>query len=73
MGDARVSLQDLDLVTSRGATPLRTADVGLVESEGITTAGGLPSQAVLRKPTLAVLLGEVQVYVVETLAARHGD
>lgn len=64
------ALQDLDLVTLGGATPLRRGDVAVIEGEGVAAARRLPTEASFGKSALAALLGEVQVDVVETLAAN---
>lgn len=68
LDDARVPLHDLDLVAFCRSTPLSAADVALVESERIAAPGRLPAQTVLREPAFSVLLGEVQVDVVEALS-----
>jgi len=70
LDDARVPLQDLDLVAARGPAPLCAADVALVEGEGVAAARGLPAQAVLGEPALALFPGQVQVDVVEALPVR---
>jgi hypothetical protein len=69
LDDARVSLQDPDLVSPGRPTPLGAADIGVVEGKGVTATRRLPSKARLCEPTLAALLGEVKVDVVEALAA----
>lgn len=68
LDDARVALQDPDLVALGGAAPLRAGDVAMVEGEGIAATGRLPSEASLGESALAALLGEVKVDVVEALA-----
>lgn len=70
LDDARVALQDADLVALGRATPLRAANVAVVESEGVAAARGLPAESVLGEATFAALLGEVEEDVVEALAGR---
>lgn len=67
LDDARVALQDPDLVAPGGAAPLGAANVAVIEGEGVTAAGGFPSEAGLCESALAALLGEVKVDAVETL------
>jgi hypothetical protein len=67
LDDARVALQDSDLVAPGGAAPLGAANVAVIEGEGVTAAGGFPSEAGLCESALAALLGEVKVDAVETL------
>lgn len=67
LDDARVPLQDSDLVSSGGSTPLGAPNVAVIEGEGVTAARGLPSEPGLCESTLAALLGEVKVDAVETL------
>lgn len=67
LDDARIPLQDFQLVAPGGPAPLCAADVALVEGEGVAAARGLPAQAVLGEPALALFPGQVQVDVVEAL------
>jgi hypothetical protein len=67
LDDARVALQDADLVAPGGAAPLGATDVAVIEGEGVTAADGFPSKAGLCESALAALLGEVKVDAVETL------
>lgn len=46
------------------------ANVAVVEGEGVAAAGGFPPEACLGEATFTALLGEVEVDVVEALAAR---
>jgi len=48
---------------------LRGTDVACVEGEGVAAACRLPAQAALGKPALAVFPRQVEVDVVEALAA----
>jgi hypothetical protein len=68
LDDARVALQDSDLVALGGTAPLRAGDIAVVEGEGVAAADRLPSKASLGESALAALLGEVKVDIVETLA-----
>lgn len=53
---------------SRGTTPLRAEEVGLVEGEGLAAlAGGFPAETLLGETALARLAREVEVDVVEGL------
>lgn len=67
LDDARVTLQDPDLVSPGGSAPLGATNVTMIEGEGVTAARGLPSEPGLCESTLAALLGEVKVDAVETL------
>ncbi|RBQ83434.1 hypothetical protein VDGD_20950 [Verticillium dahliae] len=68
LDDAGVAAEDLDLVALGGATPLGGCDGAGVEGEGVTSAGGLPSQARLGESALAARLGQIQEDAVEALA-----
>lgn len=68
--DFGAPLQDLELVALGGATPLRAGDVASLEGDCLAAARGLPTQTSIREPAFAILLGEVQVDVVETLHRR---
>jgi len=70
LDDARVALEDADLVALGGTTPLRAANVAVIEGECLAAARRLPAEARLGKPTLAALLGEVKVDAVEALPVR---
>jgi hypothetical protein len=63
------ALYDLDLIALGGATPLRRGNVVMIEGEGIAAARRLPSKTGLGESALSTLLGEVQVDVIEALAA----
>lgn len=67
LDDARVALQDSDLVSPGGSTPLGASNVAVIEGEGVTAARGLPSETGLCESALAALLGEVKVDAVEAL------
>lgn len=67
LDDARVALQDSDLVAPGGAAPLGASNVAVIEGEGVTAAGGFPAKAGLCESALAALLGEVKVDAVEAL------
>lgn len=67
LDDAGVALQDSDLVSPGGSTPLGAADVAVIEGEGVTAARGLPAETGLCESALAALLGEVKVDAIETL------
>ena len=69
LNDTRCPLQNLDFVALGRSTPLGTSDVALIKGEGFTAARGLPAQARLGKSAFAAVLGQVQIDVVETLAA----
>jgi len=71
LNDARIPLQDLDLEAFRRSTPLRTADVALVEGKRLAATCRLPSKTCLGKPTLAAFLRQVQIDVIETLTVAH--
>jgi hypothetical protein len=64
-----VSRKHLDLPPPRRATPLRRYDLGCIEREGaaLAAARGLPTETGLCETSDAVLLGEVEVDVVERL------
>ena len=68
LDDSRCPLKNLDFVAFRCSTPLRTADVALIEGKGLTASRGLPTQACLGEPAFSALLGQVQEDVVEALA-----
>ena len=72
------SLEDLDFVALGSAAPVGAGDIAAIEGEGVTAAGGLPSQTIVGKPALSRLLREVEVDVVEvfttdkkTLGSAH--
>jgi hypothetical protein len=67
LNDAGIPLQNLQLVAPGRPAPLCAADVALVESEGVAAARGLPAQAVLSEPALALFPGQVQVDIVKAL------
>lgn len=69
---ARASQKNLDLVSPRSSTPLRTADIGRVEGVGIAATSRFPAQATFREPGLSALLGQIQVDIVETLSKTKG-
>lgn len=70
--DARVSQEDLDLEGLRCTTPLCTADITVIECEGVTAARWLPSESSLRKSAFARLLREVEVDVVKAFSIERG-
>jgi hypothetical protein len=72
LDDTRVALQNLDLVALGRPTPLGAPDVAVIEGEGVAAAGWFPAEAILGEPALSVLLGKIQVDVVEALADRRG-
>lgn len=70
LDDARIALQNPDLVSPGGAAPLGATNVAMIEGEGVTAAHGFPSEAGLCESALAALLGEVKVDAVETLTVQ---
>lgn len=62
-------MQNLHLVALGRSTPLRAADVALVEGKSFTAPCGFPTETCLGKSAFAAFLGQVQVNVVETLAS----
>jgi hypothetical protein len=57
LDDTRISLQNLDLEAFCRSTPLRAADVALIEGEGLTAACRFPSETCFGKSALAALFG----------------
>lgn len=72
LDDARVALQDADLVTLCGFAPLRGADVGVVEGEGIAAGRWLPTETVFGESALAAILGKVKIDVIEAFTVSRG-
>jgi hypothetical protein len=71
LDQARISLQNFDFVALGGSTPMRPADVALVECKGFTAAGWLPAQTILGESAFPILLGQVQVNVIEALPVNN--
>jgi hypothetical protein len=71
LDDARVALEDPDLIAPGGTAPLRAGNVAMVECKGVAAARRFPAETRFREPTLAALLGEVKVDVVEALAEER--
>lgn len=65
--DARVALEDANLVALGDLAPLRTADVVVIERKSVATAVWLPAETSLCESASAALLGEVEVDAVEAL------
>lgn len=72
LDDARVALEDADLVALGDLAPLRAADVTMIEREGVAAAVWLPAEAGLCESASSALLGEVEVDVVEALTSDRG-
>lgn len=62
------SLENLDFVAFRSATPLRVGDIAAIESECVAAPRRFPTETVLCESTLPRLFGQVQEDIVEVLA-----
>lgn len=51
---------------------MRTANIAVIECEGVTCAGRLPTESSFCKSTFATLFGQIEIDVVEALTARKG-
>ena len=69
LGELRVSLRNFHFVSFGCSTPLRAADIALINGDRLAAARRLPAKSALSEPALSALLGQVQVNVVKALAA----
>lgn len=65
--NARVALEDANLVALGDLAPLRAANVVVIERKSVATAVWLPAEASLCESASAALLGEVEVDAVKAL------
>lgn len=70
LNDSGIALENADFVSLGSLTPLRVANVVVVECKCITASVWLPTETSLCKSAAAALLGEVEVDVVEALTIK---
>lgn len=59
------SLENLDFVAFRSATPLRSRNITTIESECVAARRGFPAKSILGESALPRLLGKVEENVIE--------